>query len=87
MTDFWATITNAACSQRRNHVFKVGVEFLDLRYYCPSPEKKISKGIPSLAQSVTPTKNYLKSWGVRPIFLGGGPPRSPSGCAHSYWEF
>ena len=31
---------------------KLGVQFLGLRYYCPSPEK----GIPSLAQSVAPIR-------------------------------
>jgi len=43
------------------------VQFLGLGYYCPSPQK-IEKGIPSLAQSVTPPDPHpklRKSWGSK----------------------
>jgi len=48
--------------------------------------KKIQKGIPSLAQYVTPTrpppKRYVKSWGS--IQISGSGSGSPSGCAHAH---
>ena len=63
---------------------KLGVQFLGLWYYCPSSEF-FKKSIPTLAQSVTPTrpptKSYIKSWGSIQI-LEGLDPSAPSGCAH-----
>jgi len=86
MTDFWATITNAAYSQRRNHVFKVGVEFLDLGYYCPSPEKNFER-YTQFGAVCYPHQKLRKKLEGPSNFLGRGTPRSHSGCAHSYWEF
>ena len=56
---------------------KLGGQFPGLRYYYPSPEF-FQKGIPRLAQSVTPTKKLRKSGGSVQIFGV----RTRNGCTH-----
>jgi len=74
--------------QRHNHVFKVGVQFLDLGYYYPSTEKlhrSIWFGAVGYIITLYSSKSYVKSWGSVQILgrSGPGPPRLSSGCAHA----
>jgi len=72
--------------QGRNHVFKVGVEFLGLWYYYLL-QKKIRQVYPGwcsrLHNHTLISKSYAKSWGSVQI-LGVWTLPNPSGCDHDY---
>ena len=58
-------------TQGRNHVFKVGVQFLGLRNYYPSTEKldrSTQFGAVGYIITLYSPKSYVKCWGVRPNF-------------------
>jgi len=57
--------------QGRNHVFKVGVQFLGLGYYYPSAEKiDRSTQFGAVGYIITrySSRSQVKSWGVCPNF-------------------
>jgi len=64
--------------QWRNHVFKVGVQFLGLGYYYPSTEKKLDRstqfGAVGYIIALYLSKSYVKSWGSVQILWRSGPP-------------
>jgi len=69
--------------QGLDHVFKVGVQFLGLWYYCPSTEKKLDRSTQfgAIGYIITLFIKKLREYlGIRPNFGGSGP---PSGCAHA----
>jgi len=68
-----------------------GVQFLGVRYYCPSAEKKLEMYTQFSAVCYphqTPNKKLRKKLGeFVQIWWGGGPnphPTPASGCAHAY---
>ena len=71
--------------QGRNHVSKVGVQFLGIGYYYPSAEKlDRSTQFSAVGYIITlySSNSYVKSCGVRPNFGEVRTP-DPSGCAHA----
>ena len=88
----WTVVTHPftvlfLCPRGETTFSKLGVQFLGLGYYCPSPEK-VRKVFPVFGAvcypTIPPPKSCVKSWGIRPIFVGSGPPPwPPSGCAHA----
>jgi len=74
---------NVQCCQGRNHVFKVGVQFLSIGYCYPSTEKNrqvYSVWCRRLHNHTLFIKKLCKKLGVRPKFGEVRTPRPRSGC-------
>ena len=77
----------AQVHQGRNHIFKVGIQFLGLGHYYPSTEKidrSTQFGAVGYIITLYSSKGYEKSWDPSKFWRCLDLPDLPSGCAHAY---